>query len=164
MDRVSQGNASIATLTQTQTQQKKDYQKYFDYGTARESAKVKTSAKVRAYSRPKAILITGYFIAGFLIALFVANFIIISSMNTELQASTQVYTEMVQQNEEYLNAINEATQSDSVEAKMVEAGFVAGMATTYDYVESNASEVQDVPNQSNWYDRFVAFVSRVFGG
>lgn len=164
MDRVSQGNASVTTLTQKQTQTNKNYQKYFNYGVS-ESAKTKVSAKVKTYSRAKAVLITSYFIAGFLIALFVANFIIISSMNGEVQASNQKYIEIVQQNEEYLNAINEATKSEAVEARMIEAGFVAGMATSYDYVEIGAVETDtELVNQSNWFDRFVTFVSQIFGG
>lgn len=164
MDRVSQSNSSVATIAQTKTQHKKDYQKYFNYG-ASSQASVRTNVKAKPYSRAKTILVTGYFIAGFLIALFVANFIIISSMQNELQISNQTYAEMVQQNEDYVNAINEATKADTIEAKMLEAGFVAGSAVVYENAEEyQATPVEEVQTQGNWYDRFVAFFSQIFGG
>lgn len=164
MDRVSQGNASVVTLAQTQTQHKKDYQKYFNYGATSQS-KAGVNTKIKPYSRAKTVLISAYFVAGFLLALFIANFIIISSMQSELQISNQTYTEMVQQNEDYINAINEVTRQDSVEARMVEAGFVAGTTAVYEYANDyQSTESEEVQVQGNWYDRFVAFVSQIFGG
>ena len=165
MDRVSQENSGIVTLNRTQTQHKKDYQKYFNnYGTTI-NEKADTVSKVHTYSRAKTILISAYFVAGFLMALFIANFIIISSMNNNLQASNDIYTQLVAQNEEYVSAIQEAQNADTVEARLVEAGFVTGVASTYDYLsEYTINQDAEVQVQANWYDRIVDFVTQIFGG
>ena len=165
MDRVSQSNSSVTTIAQTQTQHKKDYQKYFNYGASSQTRE-KDTLKVKPYYRAKTILVTAYFVAGFLIALFIANFIIISSMQNELNVSTQTYNEMVEQNQEYVQALNNAANSNSAAGEAMIAGYDAGVTAVYEYADQEQVEAstEDVQIQGNWYDRFIAFVSQVFGG
>ena len=159
MEQVSD-ELNVTTITKTQSTKAKNYQKYFDVAT---TTRVNTQVKTMTYSRTKVVLITAYCVLALMLALVIANFIVISSMTNSITASKIAYQNELATSEYYQDEINKVTAD--IDDRLIDAGYIDGQRQVVEiapvYVATETSEIQE---QTNWFNELTKFISQVFGG
>ena len=154
---------NVATITKTQTSASaKRYQKYFDVA---ETTSVERQVNAIAYSRAKVVLITAYCVLALLLALAVTNFVLMSTISSNISTLEQIVQTEEVKSSNYENDIQNVLAS--IEAtNWEETAYTAeGQKQVVEiapiYVSTETSEVQE---QTNWFNEFTKFISQVFGG
>ncbi len=119
----------------------------------------KASAKTKVY------LTAGVFIALLLMFLVIYNFVVINSLNGGIKLLQEEVSYKEYQVSSRVDDLNDLTNSATVEAELVEKGYVQIDENNMVVIDAGSGRgVNAVEGESNWFDAFCDFISNVFGG
>ncbi len=119
----------------------------------------KTSTKTKIY------LTAGAFIALLLMFLVIYNFVVINSLNGGIKLLQDEVTYKEYQVASKANTVNNLTDSSTVEAELIENGYVQIDDNNMIVLDAgSASSSAQFTGKTNWFDAFCNFISNVFGG
>lgn len=164
MEPMNKNSQSVVICDIANRKSTKNYQKYFD--EAKIKIDNKDNVRVRhTLNRAKLILISAYIIIGLLVALCIANFMIMKNLNSSIEVSQTEIQNQMQVVNQYQNSIQSLINTEIVSDKLIDSGYVSGVNSgILDYSLIASGEFIEIQSQSNWFNELSNFISMIFGG